>query len=363
MKNTIETLIAQNQALNNELTEAIDARFLLLMEDLLPNGANPNWIPTVFGNSFLSEILNWYEPDMVAAVKLLLAYQANPNFDIPERGSILHQIKTQITDIQSKMYNFNDNECQQHIATLTTIADLLSAHGAIQSPLLESNAKPPFFKRGNSNPEQITENIYFYIIANQLNPTQLSQLFDLTTATQQMLNTFHKTGVFDLSSGKLLWNYDRFGTSRTILPDGGIVFIGGEHEDYYDSDFCIFNDVLHVDKSGKMQLFFYLERDFPPTDFHSATYWKGNIIIIGNCGYHNRRELDQTPVYQLRLTDFSIKKLHTKGTNPGWIYKHNAMERDGSIFVWGGTLADSKEVQESSKMYRLDLKTLIWSLL
>jgi hypothetical protein len=50
MKNTIETLIAQNQALNNELTEAIDARFLLLMEDLLQNGANPNWIPIQIKN-------------------------------------------------------------------------------------------------------------------------------------------------------------------------------------------------------------------------------------------------------------------------------------------------------------------------
>lgn len=40
-----------------------------------------------------------------------------------------------------------------------------------------------------------------------------------------------------------LWCYQRFGRSITILPDGRIVEIAGEHEDSYDPDFCIYNDV------------------------------------------------------------------------------------------------------------------------
>ncbi|HEU0201131.1 MAG TPA: ankyrin repeat domain-containing protein [Burkholderiaceae bacterium] len=41
-----------------------------------------------------------------------------------------------------------------------------------------------------------------------------------------------------------VWCAQRFGQSLTFLPDGRIVQIGGEHEDYYDPDFCIYNDVF-----------------------------------------------------------------------------------------------------------------------
>ena len=40
-----------------------------------------------------------------------------------------------------------------------------------------------------------------------------------------------------------VWCFSRFGTSLTELPDGRFVQIGGEHEDFYDPDFCIYNDV------------------------------------------------------------------------------------------------------------------------
>jgi hypothetical protein len=32
-----------------------------------------------------------------------------------------------------------------------------------------------------------------------------------------------------------MWCFDRFGKSETKLPDGPVVHIGGEHEDYYDT--------------------------------------------------------------------------------------------------------------------------------
>ncbi len=40
------------------------------------------------------------------------------------------------------------------------------------------------------------------------------------------------------------WCAQRFGQSITFLPNGCIVQIGGEHEDGYDPDFCIYNDVF-----------------------------------------------------------------------------------------------------------------------
>ena len=38
-----------------------------------------------------------------------------------------------------------------------------------------------------------------------------------------------------------VWCFIRFGATRTKLPDGRVVCIGGEHEDGYDPDFCIYN--------------------------------------------------------------------------------------------------------------------------
>ena len=38
-----------------------------------------------------------------------------------------------------------------------------------------------------------------------------------------------------------VWCFIRYGSTRTKLPDGRIVCIGGEHEDHYDPDFCIYN--------------------------------------------------------------------------------------------------------------------------
>ena len=38
-----------------------------------------------------------------------------------------------------------------------------------------------------------------------------------------------------------VWCFIRIGSTLTKLPDGRIVCIGGEHEDFYDPDFCIYN--------------------------------------------------------------------------------------------------------------------------
>ena len=43
-----------------------------------------------------------------------------------------------------------------------------------------------------------------------------------------------------------VWCFNRFGGTVTKLPDGCFVHIGGEHEDFYDPDFCIYNDVIVI---------------------------------------------------------------------------------------------------------------------
>ena len=47
-----------------------------------------------------------------------------------------------------------------------------------------------------------------------------------------------------------IYCFDRFGRTETRLPDGRLVYIAGEHEDFYDPDFCIYNDVVVVHGYG-----------------------------------------------------------------------------------------------------------------
>src|SRR5262249_22684232 len=67
------------------------------------------------------------------------------------------------------------------------------------------------------------------------------------------------------------WCFDRFGQTTTKLDDGRTIYIGGEHEDYYDPDFYIYNDVVVVAPDGTVAIYGYPRVVFPPTDFHSAT--------------------------------------------------------------------------------------------
>ncbi|KAF7982859.1 hypothetical protein HWV62_25078 [Athelia sp. TMB] len=165
----------------------------------------------------------------------------------------------------------------------------------------------------------------------------------------------------------------RFGKTATRLPDGRIVYIAGEHEDWYDPDFCIYNDVIvvepscmpeaEVDTGACDRTLSYLEEPvidfeptraicpvnapdqitiygypldvFLPTDFHTATYYaepaeasvnhddatkppgKEFIYIIGGGGYRNDQHLrEECLVYRLDLADFTIERQTTSGDGP-----------------------------------------------
>jgi Ankyrin repeats (3 copies) len=157
-----------------------------------------------------------------------------------------------------------------------------------------------------------------------------------------------------------IWCFDRFGQSLTELPDGRIIEIGGEHEDSYDPDFCIYNDVVVHDGQGNFQIFGYPQAVFPPTDFHTATLVGDYIYIIGRLGYYQSRNYHQTPVYRLDCRSYQIEPVVTTNS-PGWIYKHRAEYLEsGVIMISGGSIEDAKESKENSIEYQLDLETLAW---
>ncbi|MFZ6779367.1 ankyrin repeat domain-containing protein [Undibacterium sp. Ji83W] len=173
---------------------------------------------------------------------------------------------------------------------------------------------------------------------------------------------FHDDGSHD---GNIIWCYDRHGRTTTVLPDGRIIEIGGEHEDFYDPDFCIYNDVSVFKKNGDITIYSYAPEIFPPTDFHTATLVGEDIYIIGRLGYPKTRIAGFTPVYKLDTESLKISQFDTTGDGPGFISEHRARLKDDKIFVSGGkqivTIDGKADYIDNTENYQLCLKTAVWS--
>ncbi len=189
------------------------------------------------------------------------------------------------------------------------------------TPKLFKHWRTPRF--GRSNPERMNNPVWEWLVRCRVNAYGANEWFD---------------GPSSFDAGPC-WCFRRFGQSRTKLPDGRMVLIGGEHEDYYDPDFFIYNDVVVKRGDGDIEIYGYPEEVFPPTDSHTATLIDDEIIIIGCLGYRKQRKRG-TPVYRLDLQSFRIRKVDCTGTSPGWIYKHTAvhLRTENAIVVTGGKL-------------------------
>ncbi|KAK4041128.1 hypothetical protein C8A01DRAFT_15094 [Parachaetomium inaequale] len=165
--------------------------------------------------------------------------------------------------------------------------------------------------------------------------------------------------------------FKRFGRTETKLPDGRIVYIGGQQGNFFDSDYFIYNDVVvvrgHSDGRARAQakleaflaqvpdlpialdehnkrvamahwlneatavegaspdeidIYGYPTDVFPAVDFHTATYHKHQdtgkeyIYIIGGLGYKGGPHRRATLTHRLSLEDFSIQRMETMGEEP-----------------------------------------------
>jgi ankyrin repeat protein len=218
-------------------------------------------------------------------------------------------------------------------------------------------ATPDEFRRaatrrfGGTNPERMNEPFWDSMIRSGLNAYGARKMF--------------------VGESKLrpppVWCAQRFGQSLTFLADGRVVQIGGEHEDWYDPDFCIYNDVFVHGLDGAIAVYGYPEADFPPTDFHTATLVGDHIYVVGSLGYQGTRRFGETPVYRLDLRTFRIEGLAVSGEAPGWISRHQAAldAAAAEIRVFGGKIAvlgaDGKEAYADNRdAFVLDLRQLRW---
>jgi hypothetical protein len=201
----------------------------------------------------------------------------------------------------------------------------------ISREIFDQQRRPQF---GNANPERMNFAFWEWMIRGAQEPLTDGE-GPLEEAGLAMREGMLKSGFGPYRARDLfnipvireegpIWTFERMGATRSPLPDGRVVCIAGEHEDFYDPDFYIYNDVVVLGPTGQIEIFGYPKEVFPPTDFHTATLAYDQIVIIGCVGYKNERRLGYTPVYSLNLSNYSISEVKSSGEMPGWISKHEA---------------------------------------
>lgn len=234
-------------------------------------------------------------------------------------------------------------------------------------------AKKPSLPRAQRPPKELARDLFLAWRApriGQHNPHRMSNAVWAWLAKNPELNAYmanaHFKGPESLSVGPGFCNH-RFGQSRTELEDGRVLLIGGEHEDFYDADFFIYNDVIVLHPSGEIDVFGYPHDAFAPTDHHSATLLDERVLIIGGLSYPERRALDATRVYSLDLRTMAIAPLQTHGEAPSWIFQHAAELSDdhARVLVRGGsvlaTIDGATRIVENNDEWTLELAPLRWT--
>jgi hypothetical protein len=158
------------------------------------------------------------------------------------------------------------------------------------------------------------------------------------------------------------WCFDRFGATRTRLPDGRVISIAGEHEDGYDPDFKIYNDVVEFRPDGSWQVYLYPREVFPPTDFHAAVFVDPFVYVFGSIGYGPDR-LPPGRVPRLHTATFEFETVETSGDVPPRLLRCFATRSPtgNEVTLFGGCWYEGRSQTINSEAYRLDLKTLRWS--
>lgn len=201
-------------------------------------------------------------------------------------------------------------------------------------------------RRGTANPENMTNSVWTWMLRDKVGPYRANQMLDKD-------HQYHPA-----------WSYYRYGQSETVLPDGRKILIGGEHEDWYDEDFFIYNDVILFHPDGEITCYGYKEYFFPPTDQHSATLVGDRIYIIGCLGYPYQRKNDTTPIYCLELKDFRIWEVRTEGFKPRWLHEHSAVLSECGRFIvceGGKVWHKSGQWVDNHASWQFELETKRWS--
>ncbi|HEX4783692.1 MAG TPA: hypothetical protein VH350_05085 [Candidatus Sulfotelmatobacter sp.] len=243
----------------------------------------------------------------------------------------------------------------------------------ISREVFDQQRKPRF---GNANPERMSLSFWEWMIRDsprspdtEEGPLEESGLVMREGMLKSMYGPYRARDFFNIPLNREegpIWTFDRMGSTRSVLPDGRVICVGGEHEDFYDPDFYIYNDVVVLGPDDQIEIYGYPKAVFPPTDFHTATVAAKKIVIIGGLGYVNERRPGFTPAYMLDLSGYCIGEIATSGEMPGWISEHEASwdSVKGIITIKGGQVVRERggrqRICRNYEDYALDLQSWVW---
>lgn len=366
MEKTLKKHRIQTQ-LNEKLQMLVEKEGLKAIGDinnLLHKGADPNYRPKFADSLICSVLYEWPAASQAIGIELLTSFGANVNLPDGQRQTAL-------------------SICLENKYPME-IQNLLLSKGAvpIESSIKDFETSEVNCRYGRTNPEKVDDAYYKFMIATGKEASEVgkSRLTDLMTSGQikdfkkdfeeltsevraGKLSSEAAAGFFNyLTNGKPKWCNNRFGSSYHFLKDGTMIQIGGEHEDYYEPEFNIYNDVIRIKPNGAADLFLYPEDIFPPSDFHSSTKLGNQIIIIGGLGYQKDRVESRTNMHVLNLDDFSIEFMPSSGDNPGWIFEHITLldEQNNCLYLMHGKKWTHGKIVENKVIYSFDLTTKRW---
>ncbi|KAB2913967.1 MAG: hypothetical protein F9K29_15435 [Hyphomicrobiaceae bacterium] len=213
---------------------------------------------------------------------------------------------------------------------------------------------------GIAHPERVENPLWEQAIREEWSGYALRKHLGIELDGSRFRHDFSHSASRDATPGPF-WSWQRFGRTSTPLPDGRVIHVGGEHEDSYDPDFCIYNDVVVGYPDGRREFHLYPKDVFPPTDFHSATLVGHEIVLIGSLGYRDLRRIGETQVLKLDTRTLRIARVATHGETPGWISRHLAEKLgETAILVVGGMVDGQDGYASNTGIFELDLTTMAW---
>ena len=338
-------------ALDRCLDWAIAHDNYFAVQPWLDAGAMPNPEPALLNECLLSAI----DTDNLVCAEWLLAAGADPNAQTESGDWFINQVTSkpmvELLIEHGAVLDRSYGEASRLLLSL--VAEHDSSLITCSAADFAQHRNPRY---GSYNGEEVTSPFHVSMIESGESAYGAGEHFKFDRS-------------FNEPEWKHIWNVARFGQSTTLLPDGRYVQIGGEHEDYYDPDFFIYNDVVvHTLPSApgepwQRQVFAYPREIFPPTDNHSATLVGEDIIVIGNLGYSDERIEGHTPVYALHWPSMQFRELTSHGPAPGWIHKHQAkLVRPGVIALQEGSIYRApNHYAANGNTWELDLGSLCWT--
>ncbi len=207
---------------------------------------------------------------------------------------------------------------------------------------------------GDANPERIANPIWEWMVRERHNPYVARKALGLETDFGGCMIARNPD-----------WCFQRMGMPVVKMHDGREISIAGEHEDSYDPDFCIYNDVI-VRKGDNVAIYGYPREVFPPTDFHTATLINNDIWLIGSLGYSEERGGAMPQVCLLDTRTYEIRRVSTSGESPGWISHHKTvLLKDGvTVEVCGGEVlrngGETEKGRTNFDTFHLHTETRVW---